>query len=374
MKKIIAVLCLAAALMISACGPAPVNVSPSPSVSASPSAAPSPSVSTPAAPSPSVTVPVITVGDYFPFTPNVIMTYLGSGNEFAGFVSHVDYINNGAIQLRTNNGGTESVGVYKIDSGALKKVFSQGETYYMYDYTAQNVMSDILIMEPLAVGTTWTLGSGDQRSITGTNVTVVVPHGTYQALEVTTTYTDSVVKEYYAINVGLVKREFTSNSDPTNPITSALQTITTGAPYNQTLRFYYPDFNNDRTAYVEKSLEFYTDDTLAAKFETEFKSVPAGSGLTPLMSQDTKINSLTFDMATGVAAVDFSKEFITKMNAGTSLEGMLLDSVANTLGGYFQTNKVQISIDGGPYESGHFLFKTGEYLNYEPSSAVAYNP
>lgn len=365
---------IAFVLLLSACGPAPVVISPSPSVtvSATPSAIPSPSASTSAAPSPSVTIPVITVGDYFPYTPNVILTYVGSGNEYAGFVSHVDYINNGAIQLRTNNGGTESAIVYKVDSGALKKIFSQGETYYMYDYTNMNTMNDVVIMDPIAIGTTWTLGTGDQRTITDTNATVTVPYGTYQALEVTTTYVDSVMKEYYAINIGLIKREFTANSDPMNPITSELQTMTMTLPYTQTLRFYYPDFNNDQIVYTEKSIQFYTGDTIESKFETEFKSIPTGSGLTPLMSPATVINSLTFDTNTYVVTVDFSGTFISQMNAGTSLESMILDSVADTLGDYFQTNKVQILIDGGPYMSGHFGFNLGDYLSYNPGVAVAY--
>ena len=43
-----------------------------------------------------------------------------------------------------------------------------------------------------------------------------------------------------------------------------------------------------------------------------------------------------------------------------------------TLGGYFQTEKVAITIDGGPYESGHFLFGPGDYLPYRPEAAAAY--
>jgi hypothetical protein len=94
--------------------------------------------------------------------------------------------------------------------------------------------------------------------------------------------------------------------------------------------------------------------------------------MAPLMSAKTSINSIAFDPSSGVVTIDFSKAFITDMNAGSSKEGMLLDCVADTLGGYYQTDKVQITIDGGPYESGHFLFNTGDYLHYDPGAAVAY--
>ncbi len=370
MKKVVLILVMAAVLMLSSCGAVPSVVSPSPSASVSaspsPSALPSPSLS----PSPAV----LTVGDYYPFTPNLIMTYAGEGNEFAFFVSHVDYISNGAIQIRTNNGGTESVSVYTIDNGALKEVFSQPETYYMVDYTSLSTMSEIAIMEPIAVGTTWTLDSGDQRSITAIDASVTVPLGTYEALEVTTTYDDSTVKDYYAVDVGLIKRLFTPNSDPSNQISSMLQAYEVGNPLTQNARFYYPDFDNDQVAYVEKVLEFFTGDSLESKFETEFRNAPAGSSLAPLMSPATTINSITFDMNTGVATIDFSEEFITQMNAGTSLESMILTSVGDALGTYFQTDKVSITIDGGPYESGHILMNIGEYLTFDRESAVEYNP
>jgi hypothetical protein len=299
------------------------------------------------------------------------MSYLGTGNEFAGFDSYVDYINNSAIQIRTNNTGTESVSVYKINAGALTKVFSQGETYYIYDYTAMNTMSDVLIMDPIAVGTTWTLGSGDQRSITAVNTAVTVPYGTFtDALEVTTTYADSVVKEYYAPGTGLIKRDFIPNGDPSNPITSALQVVEEGSAFTQTIRFYFPDFN-DGIAYVDLSIDFHTGDDAAAKFETEFKNVAADSGLARVMKEGSSIRSITLDTNTNVVTVDLTKEFITEMNAGTSYEGRILECVADTLGGYFLTDKVQITIEGGPYESGHFLFNPGDYLPYDPESAYA---
>ena len=61
------------------------------------------------------------------------------------------------------------------------------------------------------------------------------------------------------------------------------------------------------------------------------------------------------------------------MNAGAALEGLILQSLANTFGWYFQTDKVQLTVNGGPYESGHYLFSSGEYLPYDTSGAVAYD-
>jgi hypothetical protein len=55
------------------------------------------------------------------------------------------------------------------------------------------------------------------------------------------------------------------------------------------------------------------------------------------------------------------------MNSGTGLESMIIQSIVNSLGDYYNTDKVYISINGKPYESGHFALKAGEcfYVNYK---------
>ena len=300
------------------------------------------------------------------------MVYQGIGNEYAGFVQNIDYIGNGAFQLRTNNGGTETVAVYTAGSDAVTKVFQQHETYYRYDFTAERSISEPLIKAPLAVGTAWTLPNGSTRSITAVDAAVTVPYGTFKALEVTTKSADSTVKDYYAPGVGLVKRVFTTKDDPSYEITSALEKVETGSALTQNIRFYYPDFNRNKLAYIDKKVAFRTGEALAPKLEAELKKVPQGSGLTPVLSAGAKVNSITFDLTSGVVTVDLPKAFITGMNAGTQLEGQLLESLGDTLGYYFQTNKVAVTIDGGTYESGHFVFKKGDYLPYRPDQAAAY--
>ena len=174
---------------------------------------------------------------------------MGTGIEYAGFESWVDFITADTIQIRSNNTGTETVSVYKIENGELQNVFSQGETYYVYDYTAMNTMNDVLIKEPIAVGTTWTLPSGDQRAITDADASVTVPYGTYNdALEVTTTFAESIQKDYYAPGMGLVKREYIFNEDPDNPIVSELQVYETDAYLSQNIQTFYPD-SGSGTAY-----------------------------------------------------------------------------------------------------------------------------
>ncbi len=383
MKKtaVVLILTIAFALTLTLAGCGIIGPAPTPSVSPSASASSSPSASastSPSEPGETSTAPAdasgLTLADYFPFKENVHMTYAGFGNEYAAMESWVDYVRNGALQLRRNNGGTEVVNIFVVEDGALKRVFLREETYYRQDFTAMRAKEEILIMEPLEVGTTWTLADGSQRSITATNAAVTVPYGTFAALEVTTVYDGSTGKSYYAPGLGLVKSEFVSDEAPSDPVTSELENYEEGSPLLQYAHFYYPDFNNERVAYIEKTFELYTNDDITAVFEREFKTVPEGSGLTPLMPADAALNSVSYDPGTGVVTADVSGRFVTGMNAGASLEGLILQSVADTLGWYFQTDKVQLTVDGGPYESGHFLFSAGEYLPYDLNGTVAFEP
>ena len=316
MKKLLAVFMLTSILLSAGCAPVsppdnPPSPTPSASAPATPSATQSPSAPPTASPPASPEAP--TVAEYFPFTPDVHMTYLGIGNEYAGFESWVDYIDNGALQLRTNNGGTELAAVYTVEDGALKRVFSREETYFRIDYTAERTKDEILLMEPLAVGTAWTLEDGDRRSITATDASVTVPYGTFSALEVTTEHDDSISKDYYVRDLGLVKREFIVREDPANPITSALMSVTT-EPFTQTVRFYYSDEKNDVIVYDDKEIQFNTNETAASVFQEEFKAAPPGSGLTRIIRSNAVLNGIAFSSADGVVTADFSKTFVTEMN------------------------------------------------------------
>lgn len=368
LKKTIMAVIFAAVLLLTGCGGGVGNVSPSPSAQPSPSEAPTPS----AQPSPSAPAGVqeASAADYFPFKADVHMTYQGTGNEFAFYESWVDYVSNDAIQIRSNNGGTETVEVYTVDGGALKKVFSLGEAYYRYDFTTERETEEVMIMEPIAVGTAWNLAGGEKRSITAVDADVTVPYGTFKALEVTTEHEGSTTKDYYVRGLGLIKKEFTSKETDATVIASELEKYEEGSPFTQNIRFYFPDFY-DGISYVDLKIDFKTGDGAVSVIEREFKDVASDSGLARVMKEGSAIRSIALDRMNKVVTVDFTKAFITEMNAGASYEGRILECVADTLGRYFQTDKVQIMIEGGPYESGHFRFDSGDYLPFNPDGAYA---
>jgi hypothetical protein len=325
-------------------------------------------VSTPA-PTPAVTEAKIT--DYFAYTKDTHMKFKGTGNEYASFDTYVEYIKDNIVQIRNSNGGTDTVEVYQVKDGAIRKVFRQGETYYNYDYTSSLNMDEILLKEPIKVGTSWTVSNGANRSITAVDKRIKTPSGEYDALEITTKFADSTIKDYCVKNIGYVKSEFISNADIDNDtnndndtniyaVTSELELVEKGVPIRQTIRFYYPEFSKDRVVYIDRAVDIRTNEDMKLLFQNELKKIPENSGLSKVLSPNTSILSCVVDDKNETVTVDFSSELLKEMNAGSSFETMLLKSITNTFGNYYQKNKVIIKVEGKLYESGHFLLKEGE--------------
>lgn len=319
----------------------------------------------------SATVSQPKISDYFPFEPDIHMKYKGTGNEYAEFETYVDFIKDSTMQVRNINPGTNSVTVYKLENGTLKNVYSQGEVYYSHDYTSLKNRDEIIIKEPIREGTSWTLDDGSVRSITAVDKEIKVPAGNFKTIEVTTKEKDLTIRSYYAENVGLVKTEFKADDNSFN-VTSELELIQKDTPYRQTVRFYFPEFLKDRIAYIDRKIDIYTNQDVKLILENELKSVPENSGLSKVLSPNTKILGCSIDDEKGIINVDFSTHLVKEMNAGTGFEYMLLQSIVNTFGDYYGKDKVVITLEGKPYESGHILKETGEYFTVEKDKAVEY--
>lgn len=301
------------------------------------------------------------VSDYFPFIKDIHMSYKGIGNEYAEYQTYVEYIKGNIMQVRNINPGTSLAVVYELKDGELKRTLNRGEVYYRYDYTSSKDKDEILIKEPIKVGTSWTLKDGTKRSITFLDKNISTPLGNYTALEITTESSESTVIDYYVKNIGHVKKVFKTKEDDFT-ISSELEKIEKDIPYKEQIRFYYPDFLKDKLAYVDRNVELFTNNDIKEVFEKEMKIIPEGSNLTKVLSDNTKILNIELDDDKDMVTVDFSSHLVSEMNAGTTLESMLLKSITNTFGIYFQKQKVKITLEGKPYSSGHVLMGPEEYF------------
>lgn len=313
-----------------------------------------PTVTQPEEPTPSPTVEdTLSIQDYYPVESDLQYQYDGEGNEFAAYTGYIEFIDKdaGRVQLRIQNGGTDTVRVLELKDGVLSVVYTVNECYYRHNFLAMTQETpEILLMEPLQVGTAWTLTDGRRREITSVDTEVVVPYGTFQTIEVTTEGENAVTKDYYAAGAGLVESRFESKEATDIKVTSTLSKVNKDTPFTQSLRIFYPD-SDGKVNEVDTVLSFQTGEDARAKLKELFIQRPSEDYL-PLMNEGAGINELTVD-SEGILNADFSSEFITGMNLGSGYEQLVLQCLADTLGGYYGVSKVRLTIDGKPYESGH---------------------
>ncbi|MFB9989587.1 GerMN domain-containing protein [Bacillus benzoevorans] len=310
----------------------------------------------------------LSIEDYVPIKEDTRYVYEGSGNEYASYDTYIDYTSDGKFQQRVNNGGTVMAKVFEIKDGKLISKYSRGEAYYRENLLNKtDEKEDVLLKEPLEKGTTWTLSDSNTSTITNLDVDISTPSGDYKALEVTTKGEEGQTIDYYAQNVGLVKTVFVTEG---TEITSTLSKIEENVSLMQNVLFYYPNIDDGKYYYQNKELQFHTNDMTKKVLENAYKeSLPAEYNIGKVFSAQTKINSLYLNQD-GNVYIDLNSDFVTNMNAGAGYEQMILQSIANTFGSYYNAAKVYLTIDNGLYESGHIMMRKGEFLTVHVQNAV----
>lgn len=315
--------------------------------------------------------------DYYPIQENTRYYYKGDGNEFAEYSSFIDYTLDNKFQTRVDNPGTSMARIYELKDGVLKVLLNKGETYYREDYLrnpslAGELSEDILIQEPLEKGNSWTLTNGNKREITGTDIKVTVPYGEYEAIEVTTTDINGITKDYYAKDIGLVQSKYIVGNDE---ISSSLEKVEKNTPYKTQVSFYYPNLDKDTYYYITAEVAFKTNDitrqVLESAYRFNYTDGMKNKGIGNVLTTNTKVLSLYIDKFETVH-INLNKAFITEMNAGAYYETMLLNSIANTFGGYYSNDKVILTIDGNNYSSGHINLQKGEYIKTDYTKVVKF--
>lgn len=310
------------------------------------------------------------VQDFYPFQKDIEYVFEGEGNEFASYITHIDFLDeeNNRMQTRTNNGGSETVRILEVESGKLFLTNEVNECYYRDSFLKKEFNekdAEILLMEPLIKGTEWTLPDGRKRFISATDVKIDTPSGSYTALEVTTAGENDLTKDYYAKYTGLIKSVYQSGD---MEVTSSLSEVNKNTSFDQTVPVYFP--NADEKIYVEQmNLSFHTNDATNLVLEDTIKKAYQKDTYLPILSTNTKINSLYLGDDNLVYA-DLSPEFVTEMNAGSGYEQLILQSLTNTLGNYYGVNEVYLTIDHKPYESGHILMREGETFQVNMDSVI----
>jgi hypothetical protein len=300
-----------------------------------------------------------TVSEYYPIREDVKYDYEGQGNEFASFTAYNDYVTKNAVQQQVDNGGTSTVRVTRIADGKVIRVLTKGEVYYRENMLTQSGdKGEVLLMEPLEKGTSWTLEDGSRRTITEIDTDITVPAGTYRCIEVTTEGKDSTTIDYYAKDTGLVKTVFRSGD---MEVSSMLKAIEEKAARSQMARFYYPDLLDGKIYYAEKEVTFKTNDDSAALLEEIYKGV-VSEVLGVTVTTQSAIRSLSLD-AENQVRLDLNGTVSDTVTAEIPHEELVLQCIADTFGGYYGSGQVILTINGKPYESAGIKLKENEPIS-----------
>lgn len=307
----------------------------------------------------------VSASDFFPIRQNIQYIYEGYGNEYAAYRMTVDYTEEDRVQQRINNGGTEIVQIFIVSDDKVSKVYSRGETYFRENFLNRDFEDPekIVIMDPIEEGNSWNSGNSNVSTITNISADVDTPSGKYMALEITTEGPESKSIDYYVEDIGLVKTVYIGED---YEVSSALSSIEENAAFTQNVRFYYPNIDDGIYYYKDVDIRFETNDITREILCNLYKE-PVGGGNIPIgkvFSSNTEINSLYLN-EDGMVYIDLNRAFLQEMNAGSGYESMILQSITNTFGSYYNTEKVILTIDNELYESGHIAFQKGEYMTVD---------
>jgi len=339
MKKL--VLTAAAVLIITSCGGADNNIE------------------TPTDPPVQTGMPVQTeapgvISDYFPVRTNTNYHYESPGNNELTQDIYITYTGGSRVQRRAASNKVSSTEVLQYQEGELRLVFGEPNFYFFEDLTSVEPMTDMLLLkEPLIKGQKWDLDSTGVSEITALDISVPMPGGDLQAMEVTTIFTDGrKQKEYYSKGVGLIKTVYTTTDGRSLEI--LLTDVTEQTALLVSVDFFYPDAGSEAGyGKEERQLQINTNSDLASLFTEQLKT-EGQSGYTWLAG-GAVIDSIEVDRVNDTAIVTFSD------NEGiNSEEG--IQTLADTLGHFYGVSKVRPEVPGSDFTAGGKTFGPLDFI------------
>lgn len=246
--------------------------------------------------------------------------------------------------------------VFEVSNEGVKLINSIEESYYRINYLAEEpTREEYYLKSPIEEGNSWQDGS-IVWTIESLNEKVKVPAGEFTCVKVVGRAGEFVLERYFAKGVGLVKQKFVSDNmtveDNLSKFGNAEEDNCLPA---KELAVYYPSKNVDKLLEDRVVEKFKTGETLVEKITELLKDKKYR-----VLSKNTRL--LEMKKEEGILRLNFSKELITEMNAGSGYEALLIDSIVNTYGHNFGAEGVILNVEGKGYESGHFLFGKDEVL------------
>lgn len=285
--------------------------------------------------------------DYFPHNSNSIYIYRGFNNNLINFKSSIDYFNNNKVQVRFDNGTTNTVNIYEYTDNGIKLSFQIENAYHHQNFLDEsNTMDNYLIKYPIIKNNMWLLSDGSKRCITNVDIKVKTQFNLFpSALEIVTISKDNseFSVDYYVLGIGLVKSIYYIKKS--GLLYCELEDILENSPFSKNVKIYYPDENLNTIWYSNKTLNYNTNEDITLGFSKLLQTPPIG--LLPIINCNTKINKIYYK--NNFAHIDFYEGIINILKENTLKTKAFFDCIYNTLKNYYKTENIYITINNHPY-------------------------
>ncbi|QJS96475.1 GerMN domain-containing protein [Dolosigranulum pigrum] len=317
---------------------------------------------------------------WLPKTPDVERIYAGESNEYAEFSTYPQFITEDSIQFKNQNPGIISYHIYEYREDRIVETFTHHGGLMRDDFantakTSDSEGEEIILKMPIEVGTQWEDREGQTVEITATDLELAAPNGTVPGIEVTTTTIDQdgyegKIHRYYGKDIGLVKEVTELGSDAEMTVTSTLTEYNTDTVEKIPFTLYALDYQTlDQAIEIEMEFELKTNDPIRLALTDKLKE-ELDNEATNLLPDKAMINYMYLD-DDRIVHVDFSKELATEMQAGASGELEILYRIVDTIANLYQTEAVNLTLDGDAYNKGGHVHIDKNQLLYPTHGPMA---
>lgn len=309
---------------------------------------------------------------WFPRLENVLLEYEGDGMEGSSFTRYPQFAHDDTLQMVEMNSGTHVVTIYEYTDDHIEEIFIRPETYFRENFMDTGLSSELegfyyILQLPIEEGHSWENPNGTTSEITDVGLEMDTPVGTVEAIEVTTIHEDGINTYYYGENIGLIEtRSHFGENENDFEVISQLVGYHEDQPEEFPVTIYTLDEQALGLDAIPVTMELNTNDPARITLAELMKAEAPESDYTPMITEGVDINFM-YLREDGVVHADFSVELVDEMNAGAGIENMILLGIVNTIGGYYNVQEVELTVDGGPYESGHIIVQPGETLQVDHS-------
>ncbi|PRY84122.1 GerMN domain-containing protein [Alkalibacterium olivapovliticus] len=301
--------------------------------------------------------------DWMPLLENVEYVYTSDYGEEAldGYTtSRYPQFNSESTQQFSIRGyENTTVNIYEHQEDAVVNVFSREETFFRDNFLETDYPSPVeeqpVLQLPIEEGNSWSGSDNAEFEITDTQVMIETPVGSFESIEVTMTQGDLTEINYYAEGIGLVQQTIAYNEEGADPSEVTLIEINEDVPEMREITLYPLDAEGMSLIQQQVTLNLYTNENQIDPLTDLLRE----SGL---FTENAQINSMYLDTQ-GVIQLDINQAFIDESSAGSGIESLIIQGIVNTVSQlYGSIPSVALSIDGGPYTSGHITFEENEVL------------